>query len=118
MRTTMLRAAALTILLGLGASSATAQGYRPAYYYPTPGYYNTTAGVMYIATPGYYYNVPSGYAPSYSYAPAPSYGTGGTYHTYRPTYSGHSDNPNSPPYYSGATHTLHARGWDAGQHGR
>src|SRR5437773_1816587 len=119
MRTATLRAAALTILLALG-TAATAQGVRPAYYYPSPGYYNTTAGLMYISTPGYSYNAPSGYAPRSTYAAVPSSGVARTYSptTHVRRSSGHSDNPNAPAYYSGAIHSQHARGWDAGQHGK
>lgn len=118
-------AVAATLAVGLGATSARAQGYAapssPAYYYSAAGYYGTTAGTVYIPAPGYYYNVPanyaaptvSGYAPatrpglSYGYQPSPGYGVrlGGW-------------NPNNPAYYSGAVHSLHGRGWGSGQHGR
>ena len=99
-------AVAATLAVGLGATSARAQGYAapisPDYYYSAAGYYGTTAGTVYIPAPGYYYNVPanyaaptiSGYAPattrpgwSYGDQPSPGYGVrrGG-------------GGPNNPPY--------------------
>src|SRR5262245_60907646 len=83
-----IRALAMAAALTLTAAGARAQGSGPArgYYYPGAGYYNTTAGVVYVPAPGYYYNVPTGYAPrAYTppaYAPAPSYGGYGCYASY------------------------------------
>jgi hypothetical protein len=126
---------AIGALLAVGAPAAHAQGYPPGasqtFYYPSAGYYATTAGSVYIPAPGYYYNVPANYAatPPTVYAPAPRYtypGPGYGYgYGFWPSYgySGYSaprggGGPNNPPYYSGAQHTLHGRGWDSGSHGR
>lgn len=125
---------AIGALLAIGAPAARAQGDAPGasqtFYYPSAGHYATTAGSVYIPAPGYYYNVPAGYAatPSYGYgyAPAPRYSYPGPSYGYAYRYgpsSGYSPRrggggPNNPPYYSGAQHSLHGRGFDSGRHGR
>lgn len=133
---TLVGTVALGALLAIGAPEARAQGYAPGaspayYYYPSAGYYSTTAGPVYISAPGNYYNVPANYAatPPTVYAPAPRYTYPGPGYGYgygfwpASGYSAYSaprggGGPNNPPYYSGAQHTLHGRGWDSGSHGR
>jgi hypothetical protein len=105
-------------ILGPEATPARAQAYaRPTvYYYPSPGYYGTTDGTVYIAVPGYYSNVP---APAYA-APN-SVPSAGAYRP-MPTYGGRVFSGGAirggPAYYSGAQHSLHGRGWNSDQHGR
>lgn len=122
---------ALGASLAIGAPETRAQGYAPGaspayYYFPSAGYYSTTAGPVFIPAPGNYYNVPANYAatPPTVYAPAPQYTYPGPgYGRGVSPSSGYSarrggGGPNNPPYYSGAQHSLHGRGFDSGRHGR
>jgi hypothetical protein len=115
----------LAALVGLG-SAARAQA-PTSYYYPSAGWYATTAGPVYIAAPGSYYNVPASVPsaapvvapPSWGYSPswAPSYGYAPGYR-YVPRGVSRGPRSNNPPFYSGAQHSLHGRGFDSGSHGR
>lgn len=75
MRRSIRRAALLGALACCGtwmmSSAATAQDYAPlaprAYYFPLAGYYNTTAGVVWVPAPGYYHVVPTQYYPPATY---------------------------------------------------
>lgn len=124
MRPATFKALTLTtaLLFGLGISSASAQAPR-SYYYPAAGYCNTAAGTVYVPAPGYYDNVPARAAVAPRYTPAYTYtSTAPRYyarsHSVR-DYTGGSGTPyGGPAFYSGGPHTLHARGWNIGQHGR
>ncbi len=55
LRTTIL---ATGCILAIGTSAARAQMPRVFYYYPAPGNYATTQGIVNIPAADYYYNVP------------------------------------------------------------
>ncbi len=69
LRTTIL---ATGCILALGTSAARAQMPR-GFYYPAPGNYATTQGMVNIPAAGYYYNVPLNAVPAPA-SPAPAQG--------------------------------------------
>lgn len=101
--------------LSLAASTASAQGFAPrAYYYPSAGYYQTTAGLVAIPAPGYYYNVPAAFAqPTFTSA---SYGYWNAGATHSAWTRGGGGPTGGTPYYANAVHSLHGRGYDSSRH--
>ena len=69
LRTTIL---ATGCILAIGTSAARAQMPR-GFYYPAPGNYATTQGMVNIPAAGYYYNVPLNAVPAPA-SPAPAQG--------------------------------------------
>lgn len=57
-------------LLVIGATASVSQA-ATVYYYPVPGDYATTLGVVRIPAAGYYYNVPIQAVPAAGYLAAP-----------------------------------------------
>jgi hypothetical protein len=124
MRSTLKSAIGLGLLSLAGLLSFAAEGRaqaQPAYYYPTQGWYATTAGSVFIPAPGYYYNVPrAAAAPVYAPA-APNYATAPPTwvpNLYRPGGASRGPRVSNPPYYSSGIHSLHGRGIDSSRHGR